>query len=382
MSKDFRTTASAGGASHRVPRVRLADDVAVVDEEWIRYSTLGDLAELQDEFYLRVLKDYDADSSLDEIADLVRTYGQLCLDDYVEWDGGWMGNWEQRSIATESRFRYKEKYKKDLLLPDSLVNLWEGRPHLDTFRFLRDGWIVASATGDLADYHRLFEGLPHAGSLEETVRDWVNGLNKALGVAHPRIEHPLAHEEGATLYGASCLQLYNHITEQAQYKICANEACGQIFVRQQGRSGGQQRKSEGVKYCSSKCARAQAQRELRRRRAEPASDEVILEAQREESRTMTMLALAGARESQGTLPLGGLLRSKRFELGIDDRAVRRKAGVAAPVLVAIEADDFRRYEGQSVHMVRWITALANLYGMDHKELVARYTADELLRLTR
>jgi hypothetical protein len=378
VSQDFRTTVAAGGVGHRVPRVRSVREVEILDEEWIRFQ-IADFVELPDEFYLRVLKDYDGDCSLEEIADLVRAYGQLCLDDFAEWDGGWMGNWEQRAIATEKRFEYKKKYNESFMVPDTLLHLWEGRPHLDWLRFLRDGWIIASATGDLADYHRLFEGLPHADSLERTVKDWVNGLNKALGVASPRIDHPLAEAEGATLFGASCLQLYNHITEQVQYKICANESCGQFFVRQQGRSGGVQRKSEGVKYCSSKCARAQAQRELRRRRAEPAPDKVILQAQQEESQVMAMLALADTREPQGKPSLGALLRDKRIGLEIDDRTVRRKAAVAAPVLAAIEADDFDRYEGQTVHMARWLEGLAKLYGLDPKGVVARYRAEGALR---
>lgn len=381
MSEDFSTTVSPGGVPYAVPKVRAVSDVEVVDEDWVRFA-FHDLEELPDEFYLRVLKDYDADSTLEEIAELVRTYGQLCLDDYAEWDGGWMGNWEQRSMFAEWRREYAAKHNERFMPPDSLLHLWEGRPHLDTFRFLRDGWIVASATGDLADYHRLFEGLPHAGTLRETVKDWVNGLNKGLGLVHPKIEHPLAEEEGATLYGASCLQLYNHMVEQVQYKVCANESCGQIFVRQQGRAGAQQRKNEGVKYCSNKCARAQAQRELRRRRSGQASDEVILEAQREESRVMTMAALLTQSDRENAPSLGTILRSKRIEMNIGDRAVRRRAGVAAPILVAIEADDFSRYEGQSVHMERWIEGLAKLYGMDEKEVVARYRAEVLRAMAK
>jgi hypothetical protein len=381
VSEDFPTTVSVDGTPYPTPKVRAVSDVEVVDERWVRFI-FYDLEELPDEFYLRVLKDYDADSSLEEIADLVRKYGQLCLDDYAEWDGGWMGNWEQRSMFAEWRREYAADHDETFMPPDSLLHLWEGRPHLDTFRFLRDGWIVASATGDLADYHRLFEGLPHAGSLRETVKDWVNGLNKGLGLVHPKIQHPLADEVGATLYGASCLQLYNHIVEQAQYKVCANESCGQIFVRQQGRAGAQQRKSEGVKYCSNKCARAQAQRELRKRRAVPASEAAILEAQREESRVMTFAALLTQEEGKEAPSLGMILRSKRIELEIDDRTVRRKAGVAAPILVAIEANDFSRYEGQAVHMERWIEGLAKLYGMDHKEVVARYRAETLRALAK
>ncbi|MFE3495305.1 helix-turn-helix domain-containing protein [Streptomyces sp. NPDC059175] len=384
MSKDFRTTLVGGGSPPlQAPKVRQLEEVNVVDEEWITFFHAGQLATLPDEFYLRNLRDYDGDSDLPEIAALVEEYGQLCEDDYAEWAGDEFGKWEPRSIAAEKRIEYKKKYDVEILVPDSLLHLWEARPHLDFLRFIRDGWIIASATGSLEEYGQYFADMPHGGSVESIVRHWLNVLNAGLRVSHARVSHPLVQEEGATIFGASCVQLYNHILEGARYKVCMNESCAQIFVRQQGRAAKDQRKSEGVKYCSSKCARAQAQRELRRRRnaATHSPSDLALEAQREESRVMTMLALAEDRRRQGMPSLGTLLRQKRLELDLDDRIIRRRAAVDAPILIAIEADDFRRYEGQHVHMERWLASLAKLYEMDGKELVARYRSDRLLELS-
>jgi hypothetical protein len=67
------------------------------------------------------------------------------------------------------------------------------------------------------------------------------------------------------LYSICCLELYNHMVERAVYKRCANERCGAIFVRQRGRAAFGQHRTEGVKYCSAECARAQVQREYRAR---------------------------------------------------------------------------------------------------------------------
>jgi hypothetical protein len=67
------------------------------------------------------------------------------------------------------------------------------------------------------------------------------------------------------LYPILCLELFNHMVEEASYRVCANERCGRLFVRQEGRAQFDQRRKTGVKYCSALCAKAQAQREYRRR---------------------------------------------------------------------------------------------------------------------
>lgn len=69
------------------------------------------------------------------------------------------------------------------------------------------------------------------------------------------------------VYQAACLQLVNDITESVPYRRCANERCGRLFSRQRGRSESAHHRVKGVRDCSEKCARAQAQRELRRRRS-------------------------------------------------------------------------------------------------------------------
>jgi hypothetical protein len=69
-----------------------------------------------------------------------------------------------------------------------------------------------------------------------------------------------------TLYDICCLELFNHIVERAAYRRCQNETCARLFVRQAGRAQHGQRRTTGVMYCSSSCARAQAQRAYRARR--------------------------------------------------------------------------------------------------------------------
>ena len=69
----------------------------------------------------------------------------------------------------------------------------------------------------------------------------------------------------ASLYSVAMLQLVNDLAEDVSYSRCANETCGRLFARQRGRTQYGGHRMQGVRYCSSTCARAQYQREKRRR---------------------------------------------------------------------------------------------------------------------
>jgi hypothetical protein len=96
---------------------------------------------------------------------------------------------------------------------------------------------------------------------------------EALAEFHVRVEVPTAigSPEVAiggvytTLYSVAMLQLVNDLAAEVPYLRCANEACGRLFARQRGRTTYGGNRMRGVMYCSSSCARAQYQREKRRR---------------------------------------------------------------------------------------------------------------------
>ena len=67
------------------------------------------------------------------------------------------------------------------------------------------------------------------------------------------------------LFNVLCLALANDIADGADFKKCANETCDKIFTRHRGRAAQGKYHMTGVKYCSVECARAQKQREYRRR---------------------------------------------------------------------------------------------------------------------
>lgn len=74
------------------------------------------------------------------------------------------------------------------------------------------------------------------------------------------------------LYSAACLQVYNLVVGKFVARRCANATCGQVFVHQRGGARHGQYRSKGVKYCTPECARAEAQRQYRRRKAAARAD--------------------------------------------------------------------------------------------------------------
>lgn len=68
------------------------------------------------------------------------------------------------------------------------------------------------------------------------------------------------------LHRLCCLELFNHVAGANDFPRCANESCGRLFVRDE------RARRRGMRYCSRSCARAQAQREFRRRKAAGSPD--------------------------------------------------------------------------------------------------------------
>lgn len=255
----------------------------------------GQSYELPPEFYLRQVMDVDLMSD-QSIADFVSTYGFLLYGDYDErlpvsevWGypralNGWPERFSDQLIITmEERYlgdRYHEWGRGvegrfgSVDLPVDATPMFElaieTRAGLATLRDL-SRLVQQWQKNRLRSLPRTWElslfDVDPPKDTEEAFDFLVGAINGAMvGVSARLITE--SHLVGATVYVAAVAQMFNHIAANVDFKICANQPCGRAFVHQvDGLAEYGQYRSEGVIYCSNRCARAQAQREYRRRQA-------------------------------------------------------------------------------------------------------------------
>jgi hypothetical protein len=70
-----------------------------------------------------------------------------------------------------------------------------------------------------------------------------------------------------SLYSAACREVFNLVLEQPTARHCENATCGRVFVHQLGGAKFRQHRSTGLRFCTPECARAEASRQYRRRKA-------------------------------------------------------------------------------------------------------------------
>jgi hypothetical protein len=261
-----------------------------VQGDWIVWPVVASEGQpkvhIPEDFYLREMLELQP-GDLEAVARLIGSYGALFSLDLDELDLSDYESYERDELLSLTG------YPEDM---DSLKGA-HGGIHRDLVRTFIDTLQRAAKT---------FLACQSAGGLDELVEPNINDaylsriqeLNAHNPEPWPRsldhlrrvlIEEEIRHLEGAlraalsnfsvgigdleerypTIYSTSFLQLYNHMAEGATARRCANETCDSVFVRQRGRAEYQQYRTHGIKYCSRGCAKAQAQRELRRRRRVP-----------------------------------------------------------------------------------------------------------------
>ena len=90
-------------------------------------------------------------------------------------------------------------------------------------------------------------------------------MNRLLDGVTPMVGFGNHKQTPYTLLDVLVIQLFNDIAGGVTYKTCASETCRELFVNQINRNAKRRSRSNGTRYCSPRCARAQAQRNYRLR---------------------------------------------------------------------------------------------------------------------
>jgi hypothetical protein len=254
---------------------------AARDGQWLLLR-LGDPIEVPPELYLREFRDTPA-ADLDALMELCRLgfirphsaytpYSDLPIVTRDVWvrdladvetklwprQPHWYGKEAERDEVEERHRAERAVHAAEVALrvravqraTDHLLAHLDGKPVAPAWRNCNDDF----------DAWDSFVRLTDAALRDFHVR--VDVEVETSGQPPPRRD---PNEVYTTLYSAAMLQLVNDMAANETVRTCANETCGRQYVRQLGRStyGGHRR--SGTLYCSSNCARAQYQREKRRR---------------------------------------------------------------------------------------------------------------------
>ncbi len=252
------------------PPVTRYDVVPVNGEEGLEVKRVLGTFDLPPDFVFRELLE-KVPTSVADVVDLTAEWGLACPAGEGAFDYFGEGPWApiQQDLA-----RWGQTPRMvPLLHPDAVLM------HLDALRKLA-GHLLAHLEGRDDDAiiagwtQRAPRDVDHAWWL------WERYINRGLAIfsVHVRAEPTIPGavrltRPTANLYNAACLQLVHYLAGDKPVLRCANVRCGRPFTRQRGRAREEygQHRSRGVRYCSHLCAKAQSERDRRRRRATEAT---------------------------------------------------------------------------------------------------------------
>lgn len=221
-------------------------DLSPVGERHLEYVGSGTRRRLPPEFFLRELLDLRLDGDPDEaeraVAELTLTAGYLDV-------GGESGAWVHEH--TLDAFWPPRGRVFDLALATLVVMQLQG---------LAAGLVaVEDGAAEPPGGWVLFAG---------QLSNYVSKMSPTVQVADTA-----DRARASDLATATAVQMWNYCAERDRVRMsrCASATCGRPFVRQRDGAEHGQFRTKGVIYCSKACARAQAQREYRRRQRQEKS---------------------------------------------------------------------------------------------------------------
>lgn len=219
--------------------------------------------QLPEDAYLREVQDVDLRAP-DSIVAFVNRYGPI-------------GSRRETPVLSSGIFGVEDPDEFGGPMGDGAwaVPLWVVQEHLAWLRIAAATWGALSRSEAEVLYpdgktRPMKAALPALGLM----------LDAGLKSFSPRIEIRQADVRtltGAqpgyvTAYAAMCLQIYNDIAESWTVKVCENETCRRDFTYQRGAAkyegAGKQGHRSDARYCTRGCAKAQVERNRRRRKAE------------------------------------------------------------------------------------------------------------------
>lgn len=221
---------------------------------FLTYASPWERRPIPEELGLRKLLDLDTEND-DAVVAFLDEFGMIAK---PYFDPGLLRRADQAELA------------KPIPRKQAACRVADARWYLRSARALTRHWIAAS-DGDDPTVAWTSEGFPVPDS-DFAWYTFVLHLNEGLGAYAPHaeratpIEGVVVGKPVAGLYSGLCLQLANHLAEEAVIRRCGY--CDRPFVRQLGGAALGQYRTEGVMYCTVRCAKNQAQREYRRRQKE------------------------------------------------------------------------------------------------------------------
>ncbi len=263
MSPRFRPTVWPGG---EVPLPAISvQDVRDLGDGWLHFHGPARDVEVPTDFYLREMAATQP-SDDDDVVAFVRQWGRCCDFDYRDRPTGLA--WREGFVEPRLHERFGSsvddlsRHRSRMARTAGITDAWRTVVHVEEVKDRLDAssWLAA----------RMMEWQEGVERDEDVWELFGEQLNAALSAFQVRVTTPSGTSMAlpqVTAFSVAALQLLNDLALQTPLRHCGNVRCpyGGVFTRQRGRAQYGQHRTSGTKYCSSTCARAQGERERRRR---------------------------------------------------------------------------------------------------------------------